>query len=91
MRVISTCINQNVVVERAAFQSRMMFLIAKIGVIFAFFTVSLTQFSHAEDRPDSFADLAERLSPSVVNISTATIVEGRPGFDMPQFPPGSPF
>ena len=29
--------------------------------------------------PVSFADLAEKLSPTVVNISTTTIVKGRPG------------
>ncbi len=41
--------------------------------------------------PDSFADLAEKLLPAVVNISTTTVEpEGR-GPDMPQFPPGSPF
>ncbi|MGH7031260.1 MAG: DegQ family serine endoprotease, partial [Stellaceae bacterium] len=45
---------------------------------------------------DSFADLAARLLPSVVNISTTQTVkstgegdEAAPG--MPQFPPGSPF
>ena len=38
----------------------------------------------------SFADLAERLSPSVVNISTAQRVE-RPGDGGPQVPEGSPF
>lgn len=46
---------------------------------------------HAQDRPDSFADLAQRLLPSVVNISTATLVEGGAEFDLPQFPEGSPF
>jgi serine protease Do len=42
--------------------------------------------------PDSFADLAERLLPAVVNIST-TQAAGRPGSPMPEFefPPGSPF
>jgi serine protease Do len=45
----------------------------------------------AADRTASFADQAERLSPSVVNISTTTIVNDRPGAEMPQFPPGSPF
>ncbi|MCE2517285.1 MAG: trypsin-like peptidase domain-containing protein, partial [Alphaproteobacteria bacterium] len=45
--------------------------------------------AHAVDRPNSFADLAERLSPSVVNISTTTVIEGQNNF--PQFPPGSPF
>ena len=45
----------------------------------------------ARPAPDSFADLAERLSPAVVNISTSQKVE-RPDLDqMPQFPPGSPY
>jgi serine protease Do len=46
----------------------------------------------AKDVPASFADLAEKLMPSVVNISTTTTVTTNtnpfPGF---QFPPGSPF
>ena len=41
--------------------------------------------------PDGFADLAEKLLPSVVNISTTQTVEGREGPAMPQLPPGSPF
>lgn len=45
----------------------------------------------AADRPESFADQVEQLSPAVVNISTTTIVSEGPGMDMPQFPPGSPF
>ena len=46
---------------------------------------------HGQERPDSFADLAERLLPSVVNISTATLVEGGTEYNLPQFPEGSPF
>ena len=45
----------------------------------------------AANRPNSFADQVEQLSPAVVNISTTTIVSEGPGMDMPQFPPGSPF
>jgi len=45
----------------------------------------------AAERPESFADQVERLSPAVVNISTTTIVNGGPNMDMPQVPPGSPF
>ncbi len=41
--------------------------------------------------PDSFADLAEKLLPAVVNISTTQTVKPERGPDMPQFPPGSPF
>jgi len=44
----------------------------------------------AQDRPASFADLAEQISTSVVNITTTTTVAGRTG---PQgiVPEGSPF
>lgn len=44
----------------------------------------------AAARPDSLAPLAEQISPSVVNITTSTLVEGRTG---PQgiVPEGSPF
>ena len=47
----------------------------------------------ARGAPNSFADLAERLLPAVVNISTTQKIEGRSGQEMPQFdfPPGSPF
>ncbi|MFP4386946.1 MAG: DegQ family serine endoprotease [Alphaproteobacteria bacterium] len=42
--------------------------------------------------PSSFADLAETLSPSVVNISsTQKVVVPQDFPDMPQFPEGSPF
>jgi serine protease Do len=40
--------------------------------------------------PDSFADLAEQISPSVVNITTAALVAG-PADGMPLVPEGSPF
>lgn len=44
----------------------------------------------AQARPESFADLAEKVSPAVVNITTSTVVAGRTG---PQgiVPKGSPF
>ena len=48
----------------------------------------------ARSAPDSFADLAERLSPSVVIVTTTQQVRGRGPSnrpDIPQFPPGSPF
>ena len=47
-------------------------------------------FVNAKSAPESFADLAEKLSPSVVNISTTTVVEQK-SRDIPSFPPGSPF
>jgi len=47
--------------------------------------------AQAKSAPESFADLAEQLLPSVVNISTTQTLEGREGPTMPQLPPGSPF
>ena len=41
--------------------------------------------------PVSFADLAQRLLPAVVNVSTTQTVKGREGVELPQLPPGSPF
>ena len=45
----------------------------------------------AADRPDSFADFAERLSPAVVNISTSTVIKDDNVPSLPRFPEGSPF
>ena len=55
--------------------------------------LSLNPRSEANALPESFADLAAKLLPSVVNISTTQIVEqgGNPRHNFPQFPPGSPF
>ena len=57
-------------------------------------TLILINFSfltNAENTPASFADLAERLMPSVVNISTTqTVVTNVNPFPF-EFPPGSPF
>src|SRR5688572_11734912 len=55
----------------------------------------------ARQAPETFADLAERVLPAVVNISTTQVAKrDRPGGDReredsrpdaPQVPPGSPF
>ena len=45
----------------------------------------------AEDYPGSFADLAEKLMPSVVNISTTQVITTRSNPFPFEFPPGSPF
>ena len=49
--------------------------------------------AQAKVAPDSFADLAERLLPAVVNISSTQVTRERSqrGPEVPQFPPGSPF
>ena len=57
------------------------------SLLFLLFSINVT---NAKNAPESFADLAEKLSPSVVNISTTTVVKQR-SREMPSFPPGSPF
>ena len=64
---------------------------------FKFFFVSLIIYlnlqtnSFSQNTPGSFADLAEKLMPSVVNISTTTIIKTQSNPFPFQFPPGSPF
>jgi len=53
-------------------------------------------FAQGHPGPDGFADLAQRLLPAVVNVSTTQTLKAdaksaRRSQDMPQFPPGSPF
>ena len=57
-------------------------------LIFAF---SFSIQSNSQSVPASFADLAERLMPSVVNISTTQTVTTTSNPFPFQFPPGSPF
>ena len=60
-------------------------------VFFSFLIINLNFSLKASNTPSSFADLAERLMPSVVNISTTQTVVTR-GNPFPfEFPPGSPF
>ena len=59
-------------------------------IIILFLNFPLVAYSH--DTPNSFADLAEKLMPSVVNIATTqTVVTKSNPFPNFQFPPGSPF
>jgi serine protease Do len=44
----------------------------------------------ARPAPDSFADLADKLLPTVVNISTSQTLKAPPQNAIPQLPPGSP-
>ena len=46
---------------------------------------------NARNFPGSFADLAEKLMPSVVNISTTQVITTRSNPFPFEFPPGSPF
>src|SRR6056300_1931218 len=72
---------------RSYWNSKKIFLVILISVFF----ISTTSI-FAKTVPASFADLAEKLMPSVVNISATRVVETRPQSQFPfQFPPGSPF
>lgn len=63
-----------------------------VGAAFAIGVASIAWTpAQARSAPDSFADLAEKLTPAVVNISTAQTVSGGNAVPMPEFPPGSPF
>ena len=63
-------------------------------ILFAFLTLiaATLGLSPAWGRaaPDSFAELAKRLLPTVVNISTSQTLKAPPQNAMPQLPPGSP-
>ena len=60
--------------------------------IFFLIIFSINTSTNSSSVPSSFADLAEKLMPSVVNISTTqTVVTKTNPFPNFQFPPGSPF
>ena len=63
----------------------------KIFLFSVVFFLNLLSNSFSQNIPSSFADLAERLMPSVVNISTTTTVTTQSNPFPFQFPPGSPF
>ncbi len=65
----------------------------KIKIIFLtiIFSFGFLNQSYSRTVPESFADLAEKLMPSVVNISTSTTVVTKSNPLPFQFPPGSPF
>ena len=60
-----------------------------IIILYSIFSVSFS--GNSKDLPSSFADLAERVMPSVVNISTTTTITTQANPFPFQFPPGSPF
>ncbi len=63
----------------------------KIFIYFLFFYFIFNIEGKAKVVPESFADLAEKLMPSVVNISTTQTVRTSSNQFPFQFPPGSPF
>ncbi len=60
-----------------------------IKYILAFTILGFSKLAHTV--PNSFADLVEELSPSVVSIASTTIIENNSQNQIPQFPEGSPF
>ena len=75
-------------------QTRRRMAYAMVVTLFAAFALVIMQvtaaFAQSQSRPATFADLAEQVSPAVVNITTSTTIAGRTG---PQglVPEGSPF
>ncbi len=62
------------------------FLTVAVAALVLFGSVA----AQARSGPESFADLAEKVMPAVVNISASTTVEGNKRA-MPQMPKGTPF
>ncbi len=62
----------------------------KFSIIFIVLSFS-SSVAYSKSTPSSFADLAEKLMPSVVNISTTQMIETTSNPFPFQFPPGSPF
>ncbi len=62
-----------------------------LGVLAAVVVFFASGAAYARGAPESFADLAERLTPAVVNIATTQSVPSQTPEMTPQVPPGSPF
>ena len=60
-------------------------------IFFILLVLNFTTITKVNSVPSSFADLAENLMPSVVNISTTQVVTTRTNPFPFEFPPGSPF
>ena len=62
-----------------------------VNKILFFLVIFSYSFANSKPVPESFADLADKLMPSVVNISTTQTVRTTTNQFPFQFPPGSPF
>ncbi len=72
-------------IRSALRSSTMLALVLGLGL-----SLSPADRAEAFGAPESFAELAEQISPSVVNITTSALVAG-PADGMPMIPEGSPF
>jgi serine protease Do len=80
--------SQALTVSRHTEQTRLSYAVA---ILLSFvFLLAQTVAGFAQSRPDSFADLAEKFSPAVVNITTTTVVSTNGG-PRGVVPDGSPF
>jgi serine protease Do len=70
---------------------RLMKTLSKLVLILPILLVISGNNLFARSAPESFADLAEKLMPSVVNISTTQTIKTTANPFPFQFPPGSPF
>jgi len=66
-------------------------ILRKVLLFFIFFNFGFINFLNAKPVPDSFADLTEKLMPSVVNIATTQTIKTTANPLPFKFPPGSPF
>ena len=64
--------------------------VINLGLL-VFLLIFPSSFSESKTTPSSFADLAEKLMPSVVNISSTQTIKTTSNPFPFQFPPGSPF
>ncbi|QPM89027.1 Do family serine endopeptidase [Pseudooceanicola algae] len=76
--------------QALAFRSRQPQMFRAFWLTVLAVALLLGQALSARALPDSFADLADQISPSVVNITTSTTVTGRDQ-PSPMVPEGSPF
>jgi serine protease Do len=73
------------------FRSRAPLLARRTGLALLLLLGGVPAFAQGRSLPESFADLAEKLVPSVVNVSTSQAIAEKASPDAPQLPPGSPF
>jgi serine protease Do len=72
-------------IRSALRSSTMLALVLGLGL-----SLSPVERAEAFSAPESFAELAEQVSPAVVNITTSALISG-PANGMPMVPEGSPF
>jgi len=79
-------------IDRPTLARRDLGLSRLFGLLVGLAAIMLSHAAAARGTPEGFADLAARLTPAVVNISTTqNITTAQVPELMPQFPPGSPF